>query len=322
MWRVYTSSSSVTRSGPYTGHCLRSHSPNRNERIVLPEQVPINAHLSRSSYIMASAESIRYLWTIRDTSKWFREMLPDSDVVKTTLDHIMATSCELQILIYDYTEPKNADCLQFCDGCKGVTGTTAWSMEKAAPRATELVNALSEEQYKSTLAALQNGWRILLQRAPNRDTNLSSEVCPNPPAGSTAAGCHECHRRIKPLWDRLHRGYAGLKVIDSYHRGRRPLLAGERSPTGSLRSATKGREQCEGGGLNSLITFMREVTLNPTDSAGSTKEVKSDLQTLTELVLDISLDRLDVSTRAQDLMNDPSASSLQIPPRGVPKRQV
>jgi hypothetical protein len=45
-----------------------------------------NARRSPSSFPMASAESIRAFWTIRDTSEWFREILPDSNVIETTLE--------------------------------------------------------------------------------------------------------------------------------------------------------------------------------------------------------------------------------------------
>jgi hypothetical protein len=213
---------------------------------------------------MASAESIRYFWTLRDTSEWFREMLQDSDVVKTTLDHIMATSCELQILLYDYTEPKNADCLQFCDACKRETDTTAWSIEKAEPRAKALANAHSEDQYEGALADLLKGWQFPLRRDPKRDTNLSSEACPNTLAGSTKAGCHECHRKIKPLWDRLHRAYSGLNVISSCQRGEKNqrLLEGEEGRITSSHSSSKASEQCDCDGPPSVIAFMVEVTLN------------------------------------------------------------
>lgn len=251
-------------------------------------------------------------------------MLPDSEVVKTTLDHIMATSSDLQILLYDYIEPKNADCLQFCDACKHETDTTAWSIEKAEPRAKALANALPEDQYESALADLLKGWQFLLRRDPKRDTNLSSEACPYTPAGRTEAGCHECHRNIKPLWDRLHRAYAGLEVITTDQRGEsnQPLVDGEQSRAGSLQSTVKRSEQRECDGLQSIIAFTVAITLDPSNFAGSTKGVKSDLQTLTELVLDISLDRQDISTGAHDLMNDPSASCLQMSPRGIPERKI
>lgn len=241
---------------------------------------------------MASQPPLSTEWETIIPSKWFVTMVPASDAVKTTVDHILATSSAIYHQLLRYRKYKGLG--PFCEDCDDTHGLTAWRLEQVKRRVERLVDAQSEEEYEEVLAELQNGWQTLSEADRAIHMNLDSEVCPSEEGeitGADRAKCDDCHRNLKPLWDRLHRAYAGLKVVTSYQKGEGILCLPESSQSETGTSDPRSKEPQ----TNSITRFAASIeaaSLNTSTFEALTHEEKqsllSALGTLRRFLSDIS----------------------------------